>query len=80
MTLSLAGPGIEVPLDDMLALDRALDELETHEPRLRQVVEYRYFAGLTDAEIAACLGVTRRTVQRDWARARSWLNRRIYGS
>lgn len=80
VTLSLVGPGVEVPLDDMLALDRALDELEEQEPRLRQVVEYRYFAGLNDSEIATCLGVTRRTVLRDWARARSWLNRRIYGS
>lgn len=79
VTLSLVGPGVEVPLDDMLALDRALDELEENDSRLRKVVEYRYFAGLNDSEIAACLGVTRRTVQRDWARARSWLNRRIYG-
>lgn len=79
VSLTVAGAGVEVPLDDLLALDRALDELEEREPRLRQVVEYRYFAGLTDSEIAGCLGVTRRTVQRDWARARSWLNRRLYG-
>jgi len=79
VTLSLATPVVEIPLDDVLALDEALDELEARDPRLRTVVEYRYFAGLTDSEIAQCLGITRRTVQRDWVRARSWLNRRIYG-
>ena len=78
VTLSLADPAVEMPLDDMLALDEALDELGARDPRLREVVEYRYFAGLNDSEIAECLGVTRRTVQRDWVRARSWLNRRIY--
>jgi RNA polymerase sigma factor (TIGR02999 family) len=79
LRISLVDPGMEIPLDDLVALDQALDELEEQDPRLRTVVEYRYFAGLNDSEIAACLGVTRRTVQRDWSRARSWLNRRIYG-
>lgn len=63
--------------DEMLALDRALDDLDAVDPRLRRVVEYRYFAGLTDDEIAKLLGVTRRTVLRDWARARAWLNRAL---
>ena len=67
----------DVGAEDLLALDRALDELERDEPRLRQVVEYRYFAGLTDSEIAALLGVTRRTVLRDWVKARAWLNRAL---
>lgn len=59
---------------ELIALDRALDALDEVDSRLRQVVEYRYFAGLTDDEIAGLLGVTRRTVLRDWARARAWLN------
>ena len=68
---------MSVDPDELLALDRALDELETIEPRLRQVVEYRYFAGLTDGEIASVLGVARRTVLRDWVKARAWLNRAL---
>lgn len=78
VTLAAAeGPGDAHDLDDLLALDRALDQLDAEEPRLRQVVEYRYFAGLNDSEIAELLGVTRRTVLRDWARARAWLNRAL---
>jgi RNA polymerase sigma factor (sigma-70 family) len=48
----------------------ALDVLEAADPRLRQVVEMRYFGGMTDAEIADALGLTQRTVGRDWQRAR----------
>ena len=46
--------------------------------RLRDVVEYRYFGGLTDAEVAEALGVTERTVQRDWKRARAILYTELY--
>ncbi len=62
----LAGP------DDAEALrvDEALTALATVEPRLAQVVEMRYFAGLTEAEIAEALDVTERTVRRDWDKAR----------
>jgi len=56
----------------LLALDDALDRLD---PRQRQVVECRFFAGLDDPEIAEALGVTTRTVRRDWVKARAWLNR-----
>jgi RNA polymerase sigma factor (TIGR02999 family) len=56
----------------LIALDDALERLE---PRQRQVVECRYFAGLDDSEIAEALGVTTRTVRRDWVKARAWLNR-----
>ena len=56
----------------VLALDDALERLE---PRQRQVVECRFFAGLDDEEIAEALGVTARTVRRDWVKARAWLNR-----
>jgi RNA polymerase sigma factor (TIGR02999 family) len=59
--------------DRLLALDEALERLAVLEPRLGQVVECRYFGGLTEAETAEALGVTRRTVQRDWAKARGWL-------
>ncbi|MEO6056387.1 MAG: ECF-type sigma factor [Gemmatimonadales bacterium] len=57
----------------LLALDEALDRLAALDRRLAQVVECRYFGGLTEQETAEALGVTRRTVQRDWAKARGWL-------
>jgi RNA polymerase sigma factor (TIGR02999 family) len=58
------------PHEELLDIDRALEDLARLEPRLAQVVEMRYFAGLTDAEIAEALGVTDRTVRRDWEKAR----------
>jgi RNA polymerase sigma factor (TIGR02999 family) len=61
--------------DGVLALDEALAALE---PRQRQVVECRFFGGLTEQEIAAALGVTERTVHRDWVKARAWLYRYFY--
>ena len=57
---------------DRAALDDALERLD---PRQRQVVECRFYGGLEDEEIAAALGVTTRTVRRDWVKARAWLNR-----
>jgi len=56
--------------DEILAVHEALETLATVDARLVRVVEMRYFAGLTDAEIGAALGVTDRTVRRDWERAR----------
>jgi RNA polymerase sigma factor (TIGR02999 family) len=67
-----------IDAEDLLALDAALDRLNELDPRLRQVVELRFFAGLNDTETGAVLGVTRRTVQRDWTRARAWLYRELY--
>ena len=58
------------PHEELLDIDRALGELARLEPRLAQVVEMRYFAGLTEAEIAEALGVSDRTVRRDWEKAR----------
>jgi RNA polymerase sigma factor (TIGR02999 family) len=60
--------------DDVLRVHEALDELAALDERLAQVVEMRYFAGLSEAEIADCLGVTERTVQRDWRKARALLS------
>jgi RNA polymerase sigma factor (TIGR02999 family) len=69
-------PGLES--DELLALDAALDRLDAMDSRLRQVVELRFFGGLTDTEVGEVLGVTRRTVQRDWTRARAWLYGELY--
>ena len=65
--------------DELLALDDALDQLSSQSQRLRSVVELRFFGGLNEEEIAETLGVTTRTVQRDWVRARAWLYREVYG-
>ena len=59
--------------EELIALDEALQRLEELDPRLGQVVECRFFAGLTEAETAEVLGVTPRTVSRDWVKARGWL-------
>jgi RNA polymerase sigma factor (TIGR02999 family) len=57
----------------IVALDEALTQLAEREPRLARVVECRYFAGYTETETAAALGITDRTVQRDWAKAKALL-------
>ena len=74
---TLGDPGFEVNLDDLITVDAALDRLERIDPRLRQVVELRFFGGLTVEETAEALGVTARTVHRDWAKARAWLHSRL---
>lgn len=56
--------------EQVLRVHEALEELAQLDPRLVQVVEMRYFAGLTEGEIGAALGVTERTVRRDWEKAR----------
>ena len=65
--------------EELIALDEALSALAEVDDRLREVVEYRFFAGLTEKETASVLGVTTRTVQRDWVRARAWLHARLHG-
>lgn len=55
---------------EILSVHEALDRMTAIDPRLTQVVEMRYFAGLTEPEIASALGVTERTVRRDWCKAR----------
>lgn len=65
--------------DDLLALDRALDELAALDPRKGRVIELRYFGGLTVEETAAVLGVSAPTVALDGRMARAWLVSRIRG-
>lgn len=62
---------------DVLALEQALQALERHDERLGRVVECRFFAGLTVAETAEALDSSRRTVERDWARAKAYLYRAL---
>ena len=61
----------------LLEVDDALDQLAALSPRLARVVECRFYGGMTEEEIAAALGVTVRTVQRDWAKARMLLRRAL---
>jgi RNA polymerase sigma factor (TIGR02999 family) len=64
----------DLGLEDVLAVDAALKRLEAAHPRKAQVVVMRYFGGLSEEEIAEALGVTARTVERDWRFARAFLH------
>lgn len=64
---------------DALALDRALQKLETLDPQQGRVVELRFFGGLTVEETAAAIGVSTGTVKREWALAKGWLYRELTG-
>jgi RNA polymerase sigma factor (TIGR02999 family) len=68
---------VEAQADWLLTLDTALERLGEHNPRLVRVVECRYFAGLGEEETAGVLGVSLRTAQRDWLRARAWLREEL---
>lgn len=68
---------VEQQADFLLALDAALVRLATRAERACRVVECRYFGGLTEEETAEALGVSDRTVRRDWVKAREWLYRAL---
>jgi RNA polymerase sigma factor (TIGR02999 family) len=59
--------------DQLLALDEALTRLQDSSPRLVRLVECRFFIGLSEAETAAVMGASVRTVRRDWVKAKGWL-------
>ena len=67
----------EARSEELIALDEALERLRAHDERLGRVVECRFFAGYTEEETAAALGVTPRTVARDWVKAKEWLYREL---
>ena len=64
---------------DLVELDTALDNLERVDPRGAKVVELRFFAGLSVPQVAAALGVSRATIEREWTAARAWLRRELTG-
>lgn len=70
----------EQPLDDLLALNDALQRLEAVDARKARVVECRFFGGLSIDETAEALGSSAATVSRDWAFARAWLHRELGGA
>lgn len=65
---------------DLLALDAGLERLAAESPRLARLVELRYFAGLSFAEVAALQGLTERTAKRDWRKARAFLLAELGGA
>lgn len=65
--------------DQLIALDDALDRLAKLDPRRSKIVELRFFGGLTEEETGALLGITARTVKRDWRVARAWLYNEVKG-
>jgi RNA polymerase sigma factor (TIGR02999 family) len=72
----IGGPAASDPID-LLDLDEALGKLEERYPEKAQVVKLRFFAGLSLAETARSLGLSRATVERNWAYARAWLYRQL---
>jgi RNA polymerase sigma factor (TIGR02999 family) len=65
---------------NLVALDDALENLARLNPRQSQIVELRYFGGLSEEEIAETLEISTRTVRRDWSLARAWLYRELSGA
>ncbi len=80
-TIRLSLDDVQVPIEEratsFVALDEALERLEQMDERKCKVVEMRFFGGQSDQEIADFLGVTTRTVLRDWKKARLWLYREL---
>jgi RNA polymerase sigma-70 factor (ECF subfamily) len=76
--LNAAATG-SVAVEDLLTVEEALTRLEAIDPRSAQVVTLRFFAGMSNPEIAEHLNVSLRTVEGDWAHARAWLKRELAG-
>lgn len=77
VTLDEAALVTETRSDELLALDEALEELAAQDPRKSQIVELRYFGGLTVEETAEFLKLSPRTVEREWTMAKAWLYRAL---
>jgi RNA polymerase sigma factor (TIGR02999 family) len=75
ITLEEVDAAVEARADELLELDAALEQLAATEPRLARLVEMRFFAGLTMDEIASVLGVAKRSLERDWQKAKAFLYR-----
>jgi len=70
---------VEPPEQDMLALNQALERLETDDRRKGEIVNLRFFAGLTTEQTAEVLGVSTRTIEREWRYCRAWLYDQLQG-
>ena len=72
-----AEPAPALPVEDLLSLDRALTKMKAEHPRKAEIVELRYFGGLTEEEIAAIYEVAPRTIEREWRFAKAWLHKAL---
>lgn len=79
ITLEEDHAAVDTYASELAALDDALTRLARHSPRHAQVVEFRYFGGMSVQETANALGISPRTVKSDWAMARAWLFRELAG-
>ncbi|MGH7176331.1 MAG: ECF-type sigma factor [Tepidisphaeraceae bacterium] len=77
VTLSVVDAALPDDSDQLLALDEELRRLEEKDPRAGEVVRMRFFAGLTIEQTAAAMGLSERTVKREWEFARAWLAQRL---
>ncbi len=77
LAVAESDPEVAARAEWLLALDEALDRLRDANERLARIVECRFFGGLTERETAAALGVSQRTVAREWSMARGWLYREL---
>lgn len=77
VTFEEAVRAVPPPDCELLMLNDALDDLARLDPRQAEIVELKYFAGLSETEIGAVLSLSRATVTREWQSARAWLYRRI---
>ena len=68
---------LDTPANELLALDVALEQLAEEYPDCASLVNLRFFAGLTQSDAAAALGIPRRTADRHWAFSRAWLHKRL---
>jgi RNA polymerase sigma-70 factor, ECF subfamily len=66
--------------DDVIAIDDALNDLATLDPRQAKIVELRFFGGMTNEEVADFLGVSRATVDRQWRAVKAWLRSQLQGT
>ena len=79
LSLDLAQLSFDEQSDDLIALDEAIENLAVENPVVAELVQLRFFAGLSLGDAAKTLGVGRRTADRYWAYARAWLYRKIRG-
>jgi RNA polymerase sigma factor (TIGR02999 family) len=77
---AIAAPGTPVDAVELIAVDRALRDLEQLDPDQAKVVELRFFGGLTVEETSAALGISTATVKREWSTAKAWLFRELHMS
>ncbi len=77
LPLNVVDLAVEADLEDVLAVEQAVERLEAQDRRLAEIVRLRFYAGLGVAETGDVLGISERTVRREWTVARAWLVREL---